>query len=146
MKPFKINRNSWHYKLNKFFIEYEEPINHWEANALARWEARHTNFCSYWRATIIKSIVATLLAAIGIIILTALGISIYENFIEFATAIILVATTVTVIFGGSALIRYSIDRFKNRSAAETPQKPEGLFAQRYRAYKSRICPMIEYDK
>ena len=61
-------------------------------------------------------------------------------------AVALAVATLTFIFGGAALIRYSIERFNSRSATETSQKPEGLFAQRYRAYKSRICPMIEYDK
>lgn len=140
MKPFKINRDSWHYKLNKNFFNEN---SFWMERS---WEPRHNNFCSYWRATIIRSIVATLLGAIGILLLTALGISIYNNPIEFAMALALVVTSLTVIFGGATLIRYSIERFKNRSAAETTEKPEGLFAQRYRAYKSRICPMIEYDK
>lgn len=139
MKPFRINRKSWHYQLNRYFFN---NYTDW----MSPWEARHNNFCSYWRATLFRSIFATLLAAICIIILTALGISIYQHPIEFATAVALVATAVTVIFGGATLIRYSIERFKDRSATETTQKPEGLFAQRYRAYKSRICPMIEYDK
>lgn len=139
MKPFRINRKSWHYQLNRYFF------NHY-TDWMSQWEASHNNFCSYWRATLFRSIFATLLAAICIIILTALGISIYQHPIEFATAVALVATAVTVAFGGAILIRYSIERFKNRSATETTQKPEGLFAQRYRAYKSRICPMIEYDK
>ena len=139
MKPFRINRKSWHYQLNRYFF------NHY-TDWMSQWEARHNNFCSYWRATLFRSIFATLLAAICIIILTALGISIYKNPIEFAMALALVVTSLTVIFGGATLIRYSIERFKNRSTAETTEKPEGLFAQRYRAYKSRICPMIEYDK
>lgn len=139
MKPFKINRKSWHYQLNRYFF------NHY-TDWMSQWEARHNNFCSYWRATLFRSIFATLLAAICIIILTALGISIYQHPIEFATAVALVVATLTFIFGGATLIRYSIERFNSRSATETTEKPEGLFAQRYRAYKSRICPMIEYDK
>ena len=139
MKPFRINRKSWHYQLNRYFF------NHY-TDWMSQWEARNNNFCSYWRATLFRSIFATLLAAICIILLTTLGISIYQHPIEFVKVLILVVATLTVIFGGATLIRYSIERFKNRSATETSQKPEGLFAQRYRAYKSRICPMIEYDK
>jgi hypothetical protein len=139
MKPFRINRKSWHYQLNRYFF------NHY-TDWMSQWEASHNNFCSYWRATLFRSIFATLLAAICIIILTALGISIYQHPIEFATAVILAVATLTFIFGGATLIRYSIERFKNRSAAETTEKPEGLFAQRYRAYKDKVCPAVEYDK
>ena len=53
MKPFVINRNSWHYKLNrKFMNEYGWSDYRMED----QWEPRHNDFCSYWRATIFRMI------------------------------------------------------------------------------------------
>ena len=129
MKPFKINRDSWHYRLNmKFANSY--GTSSWGRSV---WENHHRDFCSYWRATVLRSLFAVLLTCFGVFALVGLGSIIYQNPIDFAIAFGLIVGFVATVIAA-----------RNRTYREP--KPEGLVAQRYRAYKSRICPMIEYDK
>lgn len=97
------------------------------------WENRHRDFCSYWRATVLRSLFAVLLTCFGVFALVGLGSIIYQNPVDFAIAFGLIVGFVAAVIAA-----------RNRTYREP--KPEGLIAQRYRAYKSRICPMIEYDK
>ena len=142
MKPFKINRDSWHYRLNMKFA------NSWSNSSWGRdaWEDSHRDFCSYWRATVFRSFFATLLTGIALFMTILLGTAIYQHPVDFAVAFGIIVGFVVAVIAGVALINYTQDRMANRNRTYREPKPEGLIAQRYRAYKSRICPMIEYDK
>jgi hypothetical protein len=132
MKPFKINRNSWHYKLNKNFFN--------ESNMQYDWEPKHNNFCSYWRATMFRVLFVTILA-IGVGgLLTMLGVVAYLEPLRFAIVVGSVLGLIVTIFG-IAVIAVFIDHRKKANA----DKPDSLFVQKYKAHKSKICPMVEYD-
>jgi hypothetical protein len=134
MKPFVINRNTWHYKLNKNFFNVHEHRMDWA------WEPRHNNFCSYWRATVFRVIAACFIIAFIAGALYFIGAVIYyypiDTFIILSTAIGFFAFLILAIFISEKL--QSV-----RSKREP--KPESLLMQRYRAHKSKICPMVEYS-
>lgn len=138
MKPFKINRNSWHYKLNcNFFNSYGD--NEWYMHDC--WEPRHNNFCAYWRATMFRALglaVVTLFA--GSFLFTAGG-AVYDHPWD---ALIIVGSVIGIfaLIAVMAFIKFKIDEFRSNPKED---KPESLFVQRYRAYKSKVCPMVEYD-
>ena len=135
MKPFVINRNTWHYKLNKhFFQEYEHNMSY-------NWEPRHNNFCAYWRATVFRVIFACFLAAGVVMALYLTGSAIYYHPID---ALILIGSLIGVIALFILTILIS-EKLKSRSSNREP-KPESLLVQRYRAHKSKICPMVEYEE
>jgi peptidoglycan/LPS O-acetylase OafA/YrhL len=129
MKPFRINRKSWHYRMNNRFLnEYSWDMRIWEAN--------HGNFCSYWRATVFRLIALIICAAVVIaIVMLMLLAFIYEPIVAIKTISIIVA-----VFSLLGFITY----LSNRPTSNEP--PTSLLAQRYRAYKDKVCPMIEYDK
>lgn len=134
MKPFKINRNSWHYKLNKnFFNDYQYSMEY-------NWEPRHNNFCAYWRATMFRVFFAAILA-IGLgSLLSVLGVGAYNDplgaVIMIGSVLGLIATVVGIAF--------TLQFFSNRKKAKA-DLPDSLFMQKYKAHKSKICPMVEYD-
>lgn len=135
MKPFKINRKSWHYKLNKNFLNEDG----WsEVSMKNSWEPKHSNFCSYWRATIIRLIVATFLAFIVIICLYGGVVGAYQNPI---IALKVVASGVAFLVGitGVVLIMIYFDRSKEKLN-------DNLFVQKYKVHKSKICPEVEYKE
>lgn len=126
MKPFKINRNSWHYKLNKTFLQ-DSPMYYWEPD--------HNNFCSYWRSTVFRLIVLGFCLLVMFTLLTLIGIAFY---IDPISSLAMVGTIVGVIAAIVGIVVYS----ENRKKKEPSQS---LIAQKYRAHKEKICPMVEFD-
>lgn len=134
MKPFKINRNSWHYKLNKtFFNNYEYSMEY-------NWEPRHNNFCAYWRATMFRVLFATTLTVILGTILTMMGVGVYNDPLS---AVIIVGSVLGLI-ATMVGIAFTLQFFSNRKKSKA-DLPDSLFMQKYKAHKSKICPMVEYD-
>ena len=130
MKPFAINRNSWHYNLNK---------NLANDCFMDNWEPRHNNFCSYWRATMFRALFVTFCISGVMFLLTALGIAIYVNPVAVMTAIGLVIALITA----AILFAYLLHRIEERKYSNK-EPSQSLFAQKYRANKEKICPMVEY--
>jgi ABC-type lipoprotein release transport system permease subunit len=129
MKPFKINRNSWHYRMNQRFLnEYSYDMRNWEY--------RRNNFCSYWRATAIR-LVALVVCAV---IVMSFAIATVMAFIIAPAKVGLTVLVIVAVFSVLGFITY----LSNRPTSNEP--PTSLLAQRYRAYKDKVCPMIEYDK
>jgi heme/copper-type cytochrome/quinol oxidase subunit 2 len=134
MKPFVINRNSWHYKLNKhFFQEYEHSMETW-------WEPRHNNFCAYWRATVFRVIFAGFIALFAFSFLSVVGSGVYQHPIE----ALMIAGSIIGVIALIVLVFFVLEKLKKRKYDN--DKPESLLVQRYRAHKSKICPMVEYKK
>lgn len=129
MKPFKINRASWHYKLNTKFMP---------TGTTQSWEFRHSNFCTYWRSTVLRIIIASFfIFVVGLVLLT-LGSLIYvfplESLKFFACVIGAVAAVVLII-----ALKIILKERKNI------EKPESLFLQKYRAHKQKICPIVAFE-
>ena len=132
MKPFKINRNSWHYRMNT------QLLNSTYSNR--NWEDIHPNFCSYWRATVLRGsvllvfltmLLATIVFLVGAFILDPVGGAIAIGAILGLFAFIVLIAVIA---------HYS------QVAAEHFEQSPSIFVQRYRSVKSRFCPSIEYDK
>ena len=64
MNSFKINRNSWHYKLNRNLCTMNIDC----------WEAEHSSICSYLWATMINTL-KILLVLTAIVIVAAIIIT-----------------------------------------------------------------------
>jgi hypothetical protein len=133
MKPFKINRNSWHYKLNKhFFNEYSYCMER-------SWERYHSNFCSYWRATIFRIVFAT---AISAAILTAFSMLAYALYAHTGQTLFTISAIIllgAVLIGIPLLLVVGTDRIKQSEAVKN-----SIVLQYIRNHKSKICPSVEY--
>lgn len=136
MKAFKINRNSWHYKLNKHFFNADI---HWMERS---WEPSHNNFCAYWRATVFRICIASMLAAVSITALVGTAYLTYMHPIE-ALKIVGVTLGVLAFIVGVAMLSVKVEAMREAKRLTTSNS---LLLQRYRVYKSKICPMIEYDE
>ena len=76
MKPFKVNRDSWHYKLNKHFLNDRGDNEYYMQDY---WERKHNNFCAYWRVTMFRLVVAMFGSAIILMLLFGLGVRSRDN-------------------------------------------------------------------
>lgn len=139
MKPFNVNRNSWHYKLNKNFMNPDS--DDWYMHRI--WEPQHNNFCSYWRATMIRLILAAALLALAIFMVSGFATALYLHPIPALAGL----GTVLAFFGIAAGIAWVVIFRDQRTAARLEAGiPDSLFVQKYKAYKSKICPSVEYEK
>ena len=126
MKPFKINRNSWHYKLNCHFLQ---------DSTMRYWESTHSDFCSYWRATISRLIVMAFFTALALILLGLLGAAVYVDPIGLLVWFCVPAFVIGTAIG---IAVYNVNRKKKEPS-------QSLIAQKYRAHKEKICPMVEFE-
>ena len=133
MKPFKINRNSWHYKLNKNFFNGDSMFY--------TWEPKHNNFCSYWRATMFRMVFATALSLLAIAMVATLGHIAYTQPLPFFGAIVVIVGFFSLIVGINVTIHAITFRDKRKS-----DKSDSLYVQKYKAHKSKISPMVEYEE
>lgn len=139
LKPFKINRNSWHYKLNSKFFNPRGGNKYYMQD---NWEPRHNNFCAYWRATMFRVFGVFCMTFVAGVLLVTLGAGVYQYPWD---ALMLVGSVVSIITLGLAVLVLgaAIDNFRSKRRQKTT--PDSLFVQRYKAYKSKVCPMVEYD-
>ncbi len=132
MKPFRINRNSWHYRMNTQLLN--------DSYSNRNWEDIHSNFCSYWRATVLRG---SVLLVFLTLILSAVAFLVGAFILDPVGG----AMTVGLILGLFALIALIATLVHyTRAAAQHFEQSPSIFVQRYRSVKSRFCPSIEYDK
>ena len=129
MKPFKINRNSWHYKLNCHFLQ------DYTIYTMSYWESTHSDFCSYWQATVSRIIVMAFFTALALLLLGLLGAAVYMDPIG---ALVGFSAAVGVIGTAIGIAAYIVNR-------EKKEPSQSLIAQKYRAHKEKICPMVEFE-
>lgn len=132
MKPFKINRNSWHYKLNQRVLNEDE---HW----MEKWEAKNSNFCSYWRATLFRLIWVAMGSAVLLMMLGMMLIATIMNPMQALYVFLVVCAIIASVVGGVLVNEYFEDRRKANA------EPKTLIGKQYAAYKSKICPSVEFQ-
>jgi uncharacterized membrane protein len=123
MKPFNVNRDSWHYKLNqKLFNTYGDN----KVYMSHQWEPRHNNFCAYWRATVFRLLGAAFLAT-------------FPSLIPRVTLQVVLGTIgmIGLIVAGVAIISYLDSR-------EPSTNPDSLFVQKIKSHKAKVCPYVEF--
>ena len=136
MKAFRVNRDAWHYKLNKNLLNDRQ--RHME-----HWEAEHNNFCSYWRATMFRLVFAIAGFAIMLLLLAMIGIGIYKDPWEALMVVLGVIGVFSAVCGIFVFSMYLDERKHNRKNEDIP---DSLFVAKLKSYKSKICPSVEYDK
>lgn len=134
MKPFKINRDSWHYKMNKHFLNEDSFCME------RSWEPRHNNFCSYWRATVFRLIFVTSLLSIIGFGFSLLAYALYAHTGQTLLTIGGIILLLAIIIGIPLLLVVGTDRIKQSEAVKN-----SIVLQRIINHKSKICPSVEYD-
>lgn len=133
MGNFKINRDSWHYKLNTF--------SQYNNGSKLYWESNHTNFCQYWRATLFSCFIF-LVVVFGVSLV--LGALIYLVITEPLEVFLIFS----LIFGApaSVLIFYKIsDSTKHFRDTFLQKETENLFLQKIITMKEKVCRGVSYD-
>lgn len=142
MKPFKVNRDSWHYKLNQHFFN-ERGNNEWYMRD--NWEQKHNNFCSYWRVTMFRLVTAIAFTAGILSFLFVIGVVAYQH--PWDTFVVVGGVVGAVLaFCTIGLCGMFLSEYLEKRKYQNKEVPDSLFVTKYKSYKSKVCPMVEYDK
>jgi hypothetical protein len=110
---------------------------------MEHWEDNHNNFCSYWRATMFRFVFALAAATFIFAVSVMIGAAIYQNPWDALMVVLGVIGLFSVLGGIFAFSVYLDDRKRKRKNEDIP---DSLFVAKYKSYKSKVCPMVEYDK
>jgi len=133
MQTFKINRNSWHYRLNRSCWNENEHY-------MEPWERKHSNFCAYWRATVFRMIGVALVSLFLISLGAMLAAAVVSNPAAAGYTIVgVVGFFATII--GLAIGHEYLQGYKEKNP-----EPKTLVGKQYTAYKSKICPTVEFGQ
>lgn len=191
MKDFKVNTESWHYKLNEALILSDKSPRNYPKD-----------FCTYWRYTTYSLIISAFMAVVAVGILFVIGTILFAGathtltaamvigfitmFVGFCSFLYFVVKPYVVeplwemipkykirmwfrkYFGKAAqpfkwvgsylaiplhwigkviaeVIYYFIDLYKDWRVKHPKKDPKpSITVMKYKAYKSKICPMVEY--
>jgi fatty acid desaturase len=147
MDKFLVKPDSWHYKLVEEHVTDKYPYD-------LREKAMPKDFCSYWRRVVIESLktgmmVALFVAAIAFL-LSCIGYVFYALIFDFSGAgsaiLIVIALFASILFFVELpdIIRYRrINKLKQTDSEKTTTN---IFVQRYKSWKGKFCPSIEYER
>ena len=146
METFIVDKNSWHYKLVKEYVTDKYPYE-------LRQKAMPKDFCSYWHRVMIESLKIGIMFSVSIAAFVAvvgmLGYMIYAIFFDFGGAgfpflifFTIVATIATITSASNIIRKRRINKLKEDDSSQTTN----IFVQRYKAWKGKFCPTIEYEK
>jgi hypothetical protein len=103
------------------------------------------NFCAYWRMTFLHFLLAAFLTCGAGILLGMLAVTAYNTPIQFGIVTGIVILIISTIIGLIALTHYLSDAAENRRVyKEKNNIPDGIVVTKYKSWKSKICPRVEY--
>lgn len=138
MDSYKVPRNRWDYRFISFMRSLRGPGTMDDL----------TNFCDYWRAFIVESLLVLLLGFVSLTLVvctfSALGWIFFTYtegsiFIELAKLGWMFIFLGIIIFGTSAVMYWLEDR-----KLAVHDKEPSVFVQKYRSWKDKVCPQLEY--
>jgi len=151
MNAFKVNRNSWHYKMNVATLESQ----HFSAHEIQNTMRFKANFCAYWRMSMINMLqigffVAIIVGVIGAILygIFSLGVAAYANISVLYTAIAVIAffaTFFSVLMFFFKLSGKKKEKERKIARGEYIEPEHGLFKTKYISWKKKICPPVAYE-
>ena len=135
MQTFKVNKSSWHYKL----LQKHDP-NPWPQD-----------FCTYWRRVVFISalmiMLSVLVLGVAIACLYILGTFVYIAFVAPLAAAKIAGIVLGILSFASLpwLVATIVKRITKSPSTNKPAQSSLLMAK-YRSWKHKYCPGIEYTE
>lgn len=139
-----INKTSFHYKFNKFMKTKIGNTPDWLFD-----ERLPKDFCSYWRMTLLNSVLGLLLFTTGAFIASAFVAGFISDPLGvigvFAVILAMVAIPAGLFVGGYYLREYIKTRAAIREDYNKAHNiPDGIIKTKYKSWKHKFCPKVEY--
>jgi hypothetical protein len=133
MNKFVVKHDSWHYRFLKF----------WDV----KWWQLPDDFCSYWRMVMVRGLISFVLVSFVVAIVGGLGYGVYSNplGVAFGTLLLasVLATSFGVVYAGYGI--YKLFKKGKNKLSETVETSDNLFVTKYKSWKDKYCPMVEYE-
>lgn len=140
MSNFIVNKKSFHYRLNSFLKRTLLGQNLWNFESKLP-----TDFCSYWRMVVINSIISLITISLISLILIALIMKIVEEPIGFIIGFGGVVGVVALIIGWVYMFHWIKDTIRASNDRKRRENiPDGIIKTKYKSWKQKYCPSIEY--
>lgn len=139
---FNVNPKSWHFRLLEInaFWKINPNRGSWD---YGRWIDRRLpdDFCGYWRKVIFTLLADLVVLAMAIALIMTMG---YQTYKDPIGALVFVGVLICTIFGflGIMAIGYWFENMENRPSRD---KNPSIIAMKYRSWKNKYCPKVEYD-
>jgi hypothetical protein len=140
MNNFIVDKNSFHYKLNYFMKTQIGNIDK------RQFEYRlPSDFCSYWRMTFVSAFWLIIFVVVIVLLTTALVVQVATNPVMSLIVVGILLLFIGLVFSSI----YSYDYLKTlaenrRIRKEKNNIPDGIVATKYKSWKQRYCPRVEY--
>lgn len=152
MKPFIVNKNSWHYRLNLNSIKQDKLFYHNEYTV--KYVERRNDLCSYWKMTLYNIIGKILyFSFLSLVLLSILYFTygICTSFLvdPMMVSIIIISLALVIfiiIFILNTIESYSIARQQEISNITNNITTDHLMKARYQAWKNKTCIKVEFEK
>lgn len=140
MNNFIVNKNSFHYKLNYFMKCRMGSQNPWQFE-----DRLPADFCSYWRMTFFSALWLTIfLLGVGLLA-TAITIQVITaplvSAIVVGSGLAIVGFIIAMLYL-SEYLKDSAER--KREYKKTNNIPDGIITTKYKSWKQKYCPRVEY--
>lgn len=140
MENFKVSKDSWHFK-----------VAGWgHADRSLFWYPK--DFCSYWRTVVLKLLFAFILTTfVSYVFASPFGL-LYDwwmgnelsddSWWSGGVAVLVIGFTLAIGAGAAVVIRNLAEKSSRRRSSP---KPPSLLKTKYRSWKEKYCPLVEYD-
>jgi hypothetical protein len=153
MKPFVVNKNSWHYKMNIEMVQTNDRLK--LSDNAEKFVQSKDNFCSYWRMTLwsmFKIAIVAVIVLIGVAFVLSL-ICLYGFALIFNTKEVLLLTGGGILaiaaFFGLILLGVWLDsrkRAKLNRILHDGETETSLARAKYSSWKNGVCLPVEFKE
>lgn len=128
MNTFKVRKDSWHYQFINVvgFDKYEIQ--------------RRKDFCSYWRLFLRASLLVLLTVALILFFVGGFIFILATETVSVVVSLVVLAVLVALIVGLLLLVEKIQDFSKEAMSGESTS----LIATKYKSFKGKVCPLVEY--
>lgn len=153
MKTFRVNTNSWHYRLNMRMCKTNERLS--ELEAAERFVRSKDTICSYWQLTAWSVFKVAVIASFSIAVIGMILSLVYlfVHALVTATAYTLLWTGITigsfVLLVGIIALGAALDNRKRKKLNKILVEGEtesSLAAARYSSWRSKVCVPLEFKE
>ena len=152
MKPFVVDKNSWHYRLNLNTVSQNKLFRH-EEHVIKYIESRD-NLCSYWRMTL-NNVISNILYT-SILIFLALFIiyciyNIWTSFLIDPVLVFSIITIITLVMSTVMFISHIIERDAEikrqeiRNIISNVTTSDSGMKSMYQPLKNKTCMKVNFE-